>query len=80
MVLGAIMKAFHVEKPGSLEGLILRDDQNPIPDSTQVLVRIKATSLNFRELLILTGQYPAPALLQQKCYRTPSLPQLRCYR
>lgn len=48
---------------GSL--VLKKDVPVPKPGRNQVLVRVHATSLNYRDLLIVTGRYPAPGLLEQ---------------
>jgi NADPH:quinone reductase-like Zn-dependent oxidoreductase len=42
----------------SLEGLTLTERPVPQPGPGQVLVRIRAASVNYRDLLIATGRYP----------------------
>jgi NADPH:quinone reductase-like Zn-dependent oxidoreductase len=58
------MKAYHVERPGSFAGLTLREEPAPVPGPHQVVVRMRAASLNFRDLLVALGQYPVPGLRQ----------------
>ena len=41
------------------ETLVLRQAKAPAPDGRQVVVRIEAASLNYRDLLILRGYLPA---------------------
>ncbi|MNF22414.1 Phthiocerol synthesis polyketide synthase type I PpsC [compost metagenome] len=54
------MRAYRIEQYGGLDGLVLRDLPPPsAPGPGQALVRMRAASLNFRELLILAGQYQA---------------------
>lgn len=55
------MKAYHLEKVGSLDGIVWREQEIPTPGPKEVLVRIRATSLNRRELMILKGNYPLPS-------------------
>jgi NADPH:quinone reductase-like Zn-dependent oxidoreductase len=44
-----------------LDGLLLKEHDVPIPGPGEVLVRVRACSLNFRELMILVlGYYPLP--------------------
>uniref|UniRef100_A0A093UXS2 Zinc-type alcohol dehydrogenase-like protein n=1 Tax=Talaromyces marneffei PM1 TaxID=1077442 RepID=A0A093UXS2_TALMA len=49
---------------GILDNLILEEVKTPVPGPGQVLVRIHATALNFRDLLItaFSPKYPIPAL------------------
>ncbi|HEY3308766.1 MAG TPA: NAD(P)-dependent alcohol dehydrogenase [Desulfuromonadaceae bacterium] len=41
----------------SIEGLLQEETEIPRPSTGQVLVRIKAVSLNYRDLLMVTGNY-----------------------
>jgi NADPH:quinone reductase-like Zn-dependent oxidoreductase len=50
------MKAYEIQKFG-LDGLILVDRPQPEPKAGQVLLKMKAASLNFRDLLTVTGKY-----------------------
>jgi NADPH:quinone reductase-like Zn-dependent oxidoreductase len=44
-----------------LDGLLLKEHDVPVPGPGEVLVRVQACSLNFRELMILVlGYYPLP--------------------
>jgi NADPH:quinone reductase-like Zn-dependent oxidoreductase len=52
------MAAYHAEYGGGLASLALRDDATPHPGPGEVLVRVQACSLNYRELTILAGEYP----------------------
>jgi len=54
------MKIYRLEKTGSIDGLVLSEEPAPEPGAGEVLVRIKATSLNFRDLSIITGASPFP--------------------
>ena len=51
------MKRYIVEDPSSFENLLLREAPIPAPKRGQVLVRMRAASLNYRDLLIATGRY-----------------------
>jgi NADPH:quinone reductase-like Zn-dependent oxidoreductase len=54
------VKSYHVEYGGGLSSLSVREHPQPEPRSREVLVRIRANSLSFRELSILRGRYPLP--------------------
>jgi NADPH:quinone reductase-like Zn-dependent oxidoreductase len=56
------MKSWHLGGLGAgLDGLALRDRDIPRPGRGEALVRVRATSLNFREINILKhGRYPLP--------------------
>jgi NADPH:quinone reductase-like Zn-dependent oxidoreductase len=53
------MKAYHFDAfNDGLASLKLREDPMPSPGAGQVVVRIRATSLNYRDLLVASGQLP----------------------
>src|SRR5260221_2874467 len=51
------MKAFELRSPFGLDALSLIERPDPIPGPGQVLVGVKAASLNFRDLLMVRGLY-----------------------
>ena len=51
------MKLFVIEKPGSIDALTLSERADPVPGPHDVVVRVRATSLNYRDLMVLTGSY-----------------------
>ncbi|OAF09263.1 NADPH:quinone oxidoreductase [Bradyrhizobium centrolobii] len=51
------MKCFELQGPSGVEGLKLVDRPIPKPGPGQVLVRIKAATLNYRDLLTIKGGY-----------------------
>ena len=52
------MKAYNVKKGStSLDGLAMVSRDEPRPGPGQVLVRVRATTLNFRDLAVVTGKY-----------------------
>lgn len=52
------MKALQLHEVGSLEGLQWNEIQDPEVGEHDVLVKIKATSLNYRDYGFITGAYP----------------------
>lgn len=56
------MKAYHLDEFGSLDGIKLHEDPTPKPGPREVLVRVRARSLNYRDLLILRKLYPLPGV------------------
>src|SRR5581483_2056047 len=55
------MKSYHINLGAGLDGLRLREHDIPTPGPREVLVRVWASSLSFRELMILIhGKYPLP--------------------
>src|SRR5260370_7415346 len=51
------MRAYAIEQFGDVQGLKLVDRAEPKISARQVLVRIQAASLNYRDLVVLRGQY-----------------------
>ena len=54
------MKSYHANPGAGLEGLTLKHHDEPRPGLREVLLRVRANSLNFRELSVLRGTYPLP--------------------
>jgi NADPH:quinone reductase-like Zn-dependent oxidoreductase len=57
---GPKMRAYQLDRLGSLDGLVLVERDIPSPGAGEVLVQVRASSLNFRDKIILDGWYPAP--------------------
>ena len=56
------MKAYRFNSFGSLDELQVREEPDPQPQRGEVLVRVHAVSLNFRDIAILRGRYPRKAV------------------
>jgi NADPH:quinone reductase-like Zn-dependent oxidoreductase len=54
------MRAYQLPQAGSIDALVKIDRPTPKPDRRQVLVKVKACSLNFRDLAIVLGKYRMP--------------------
>jgi len=52
------MKVYQVQSGAGLDGLSIDERPEPTPAPRQVLIKVKAVSLNDRDLLILKGLYP----------------------
>ena len=52
------MRVYRLETIGNLDGLVAREEARPVPSAGEVLVRVKASALNFRDLAILSGTSP----------------------
>jgi len=60
------MQSYRLERFGSLEGLRLLEEEKPTPGRNQVLIKVRACSLNYRDLAILHGTgtlSPKPGLI-----------------
>ena len=60
------MRLFRLPVADSIESLTLQEAPTPRPGRGQVLVRMRAASLNYRDLMVATGRYargPAPTNL-----------------
>jgi NADPH:quinone reductase-like Zn-dependent oxidoreductase len=54
------MRTYRLEQVGNLDGLVAKEEDVPVPGAGEVLVRVRASSINFRDLAILNGWYPVP--------------------
>ena len=51
------MKAYELQSTGNLDGLRLVDRLQPQPAHGQIVVRVRAASLNYRDLIVMLGAY-----------------------
>jgi NADPH:quinone reductase-like Zn-dependent oxidoreductase len=49
------MKAYCIDHFGSVDGVVLQSRADPQPGRREILVRVRATSLNYRDLMVLKG-------------------------
>lgn len=54
------MRAYRFDSLNGLDDLRLREEVDPTPQRGEVLVRVHAVSLNFRDLAMVRGRYPRP--------------------
>ena len=54
------MKVAAVKKPGGLGNLVIEDRADPKPKAGEVLVRVRASSLNYHDFIVVLGGIPAP--------------------
>jgi NADPH:quinone reductase-like Zn-dependent oxidoreductase len=47
------MRAYRIESFGSVDGIVLGESPDPQPGTREILVRVRATSLNYRDLMVL---------------------------
>src|SRR3979409_51318 len=51
------MKTYQIARFGGPEGLQLTDRPEPVAGDREIIVRIRAASLNYRDLVVLRGEY-----------------------
>jgi NADPH:quinone reductase-like Zn-dependent oxidoreductase len=56
------MRAYQLEKLGEPTGIVERDRESPKVGLNDILVRVRAATINKRDLFILKGTYPLPAI------------------
>ena len=49
------MEAYRIERFGSVDGIMLRSSEDPRPGLKEILMRVRASSLNYRDLMVLKG-------------------------
>jgi NADPH:quinone reductase-like Zn-dependent oxidoreductase len=49
------MKAYRIDRFGSVGGIVRRSSEDPRPGPKEVLMRVRASSLNYRDLMVLKG-------------------------
>ena len=49
------MEAYRIERFGNVDGIVLRSSEDPRPGPTEILMRVRASSLNYRDLMVLKG-------------------------
>jgi NADPH:quinone reductase-like Zn-dependent oxidoreductase len=54
------MKLYELQNRGGLDNVVRAERANPTPGPGQVLLKMKACSLNYRDLLVAKGGYGAP--------------------
>ena len=55
------MKCYVIPSPKGIDSLTPAERPDPVPGPRQVLVRVKASSLNYRDLLTIEAQYARSA-------------------
>ena len=54
------MKTYRLEKTGSLDNLSLNQEADPTPGAHDVVIRVRANALNYRDLMVMGGSYRVP--------------------
>jgi NADPH:quinone reductase-like Zn-dependent oxidoreductase len=57
------VEAYRIDRFGSVDGIVLRSSENPRPGLREVLMRVRASSLNYRDLMVLKGGGRGPTKL-----------------
>ena len=57
------MQAYRIDRFGSVNGIVLRSSDNPRPGLREVLMRVLAISLNYRDLMVIKGGRRGPTKL-----------------
>jgi NADPH:quinone reductase-like Zn-dependent oxidoreductase len=54
------MRVYRIQTIGNLDGLVAAEEPTPVPGPGEVLVRVKASALNFRDIVTIMGKSPFP--------------------
>src|SRR5262245_47588824 len=54
------MRRYHLKRFGSLDALVIEQEDAPEPGPTELVIRVRAMSVNRRDVFILNGTYPLP--------------------
>jgi NADPH:quinone reductase-like Zn-dependent oxidoreductase len=54
------MKAYRLDDFKSIDDLRMRDEEDPKPQRGELLIRVRAVSLNFRDIAMVRDTYPMP--------------------
>jgi NADPH:quinone reductase-like Zn-dependent oxidoreductase len=57
------MEAYQIDRFGSVDGIVLRSREDPRPGPKEILMRVRASSLNYRDLMVLKGGGRGPTRL-----------------
>src|SRR5215813_3571413 len=57
----ASMRTYQLDRLGDPRGIVEHVRETPRPGPREILVRVRATSINKRDVFILKGTYPLPA-------------------
>jgi NADPH:quinone reductase-like Zn-dependent oxidoreductase len=57
------MKAYRIDRFGSVDCIALRSSEDPRPATKEILLRVRASSLNYRDLMVLKGGGRGPTKL-----------------
>jgi NADPH:quinone reductase-like Zn-dependent oxidoreductase len=49
------VEAYRIDRFGRVDGIVLRSSEAPRPGLSEILMRVRASSLNYRDLMVLKG-------------------------
>jgi hypothetical protein len=49
------VEAYRIDRFGRVDGIVLRSSEDPRPGLREVLMRVRVSSLNYRDLTVLKG-------------------------
>jgi hypothetical protein len=73
------MEAYRINRFGSVDGIVLRSSEDPHPGPNEVLMRVRARSLNYRDLMVLKGGGRGPTKLGVVPLSSNELSELRLH-
>jgi NADPH:quinone reductase-like Zn-dependent oxidoreductase len=57
------MEAYRIDRFGSVDGIVLRSSEDLRPGPKEIVMRVHASSLNYRDLMVLKGGGRGPTKL-----------------
>jgi NADPH:quinone reductase-like Zn-dependent oxidoreductase len=57
------MEVYRIDRFGSVDGIVLRSSDDPRAGSREVLTRVRASPLNYRDLMVMKGGGRGPTKL-----------------
>jgi NADPH:quinone reductase-like Zn-dependent oxidoreductase len=61
------IEVYRIDRFGSVDGIVLRSSADPRPGPKEILMRVHASSLNYRDLMVL----PSLASREERSLRLP---------
>ena len=61
------MEAYRIDRFGSVDGIVLRSSEDPRPGLKEILMRVRASSFNYRDLMVLKGGGRGPTREGRGC-------------
>src|SRR5947209_306377 len=60
---GGKMEAYRIDRFGSVDGIVRRSSEDPRPGPREILMRVRSSSLNYRDLMVLKSGGRGPTKL-----------------